>query len=498
MTPDGMSLFALPATDLASLVRAGEVSPVELVEAHIRRIERVNPAINAVVAERFERARDEARAAEALLARTRDRSELPPLLGVPCTMKDFFAVAGLPQTGGLVIRKGAVASDDAVVVKRLRAAGAIVLGVTNVPEGGLWLESHNRVYGRTNNPWDLARTAGGSSGGEAAIVAAGGSAFGMGSDIGGSIRIPAAFCGVAGHKPTGRLVPNVGHWPPLRGAHRGFLVCGPITRSAVDLMPLLRIVAGPCEGDDGFVQPRELGDPARVDLRELTVYPVETNGAASSETMRRAVRRAAQALAERGARIEPLESAALQRAFWIWGAMMGEVETESYAMLVSGQARIPLAREVVRLVLGRSAHTAPVLAVVGAEAVLKRLNARAARLVQMGRALQAELEAKLGDRGVLLHPPYSRPALLHREALLRPFDAGYTGLFNVLEFPATTVPTGLDARGLPVGVQVIGRRGNDHVTIAAAIAIEQAFGRLAPVEPRRPSLRERLTSALVS
>jgi fatty acid amide hydrolase 2 len=482
------SLFDKSALELAAMVKNKDVSPVELLEAHIGRIERVNPALNAVVAERFELAREEAREAERRVMAAREASELPPLLGVPCTMKDFYAVRGMPQTGGLVIRKGAIAETDAVVTRRVREAGAIVMGVTNVPEGGLWLESDNRVYGRTSNPWDLRRTAGGSSGGEGAIVASGGSPFGMGSDIGGSIRLPAAFCGVAGHKPTARMVPLEGHWPPLEDPLRSFLVCGPLARSVRDLMPLLRVIAGP-EPDDAFIQRWDLGAPESVDFRDVTVFPVEESGPRVHPSLKAAVRAATGVLEARGARIAELSPGTLRDAIWIWAAMMGDGDETSYAELVSENPKFSILRELVKLAFRRSHHTAPVLAVIAGQSLLKLFpKGRSGRLIERGRQLQRELEELLGPRGILLVPPYTTPAPFHGEPLLRPFDGGYTAVFNVLEFPATQVPTGLDARGLPTGVQVVARRGNDHLTIAAALAIEEELGRLGAVDPRRTAI----------
>ena len=173
-------------------MRAGTVTPTDLVQAHIDRVQQVNPLLNAMVADRFDTALAEARHAEARLAASREEggSNLPPFLGVPCTIKEFFSVQGLPKTGGMLAHKGRISDHDAPTVARLRQAGFIVLGVTNAPEGGLWMETTNLVYGRTNNPWDLRRTSGGSSGGEGALVAAGACPVGLGSDIGGSIRIP--------------------------------------------------------------------------------------------------------------------------------------------------------------------------------------------------------------------------------------------------------------------------------------------------------------------
>lgn len=476
------AIVSFSALELAAKIRARELSSREVIEAHIRRIELVNPALNAVVATRFDEALSEARAADEQLAHS-DVDALPPLFGVPCTIKEFYAVRGMPQTGGLWIRRHEIATEDALVVRRLRAAGAIVLGVTNVPEGGLWLETHNRVYGLTNNPWDLRRTPGGSSGGEGAIVAAGGSPFGMGSDIGGSIRLPAAFCGVAGHKPTGRMVPNTGHWPPLGGELRAYLCCGPIARRVDDLSALWRIVAGPDE--PGFVEPFTLGDPDSVALSDLTVFPVEHSGVSAEPALRVAVEDAVRVLVQRGARVGRLRSDVFRRALWVWGAMMSEDEGVSYAELVSGDPELSVLRELGKLALGRSRHTGPVLALIFGERLMRRAPSRhSRRLIEIGKALGRELEDTLGDRGVIVHPPYARTAPYHRAPLLRPLDAGFTSIFNVLELPATQVPTGIDARGLPLGVQVIAARGRDHLCLAAASAIEAELGTFTPIDPR--------------
>src|SRR5262245_58857220 len=177
-------LLSVSATELASRIRRRELSSLEVVDAHIAHLQRHNPVLNAVVCDRFDAARDEARAADARCAAGAD---LPPLHGVPCTIKESFALTGMPNTSGLVARKGLLSTADATAVRKVRAAGAIPLGVTNVSELCMWMESHNNVYGRTNNPYDPGRIVGGSSGGEGAAIGAGGSPFGVGSDVGGSI-----------------------------------------------------------------------------------------------------------------------------------------------------------------------------------------------------------------------------------------------------------------------------------------------------------------------
>lgn len=461
-------LLASSASGLAQLVRLKKVSPVDVVDACIDRIEAENPAINAVVAKRFDAARDEAKAAAERLGRTESTDELPPLWGVPCTIKEGIAVEGMPNSAGVFARKDIRADRDAVVVRRLREAGAIVLGVTNMAEGGMWLETDNRVYGRTANPWDTSRIPGGSSGGEAAILATGASPFGIGSDIGGSIRIPAAFCGVFGHKPSGKLVPNAGYWPDVPGALDEFLCTGPMTRTAEDLWPVLEIISA------GKVE----GHPNHVDLRDVTVYPLETFGSVRVRPeQRRAVRRASVALQTRGARVAELRTRGLEKAFLIWSAMMEEeAGALEYTEVLGNGERISLVRELLRFKRPDARHTVQALIVAAVDALAKRVPAPVATWSKRGRHLRAELEAELGPRGVLLCPPYTRAAPRHFEPLLTPFDFVCTAIFNSLAFPVTQVPVGFDVSGLPLGVQVVGTRGADALTIAVARALEVDFG----------------------
>jgi fatty acid amide hydrolase 2 len=237
------------ALELARAIRRRELTASEVVEAHIALHERVAARVNALAAERFDLARGEAAAADELLRAAADEAELPPLLGVPFTVKESIALSGMPQSAGLLAREHHLASRSAPAVQRLLDAGAIALGVTNTSELTLWIESSNRLYGRTNNPFDPTRTAGGSSGGEGAAVGSGGSPFGLGSDVGGSIRVPALFCGVFGHKPSCGLVPNTGMYPPTPGTAGRLLGVGPLARRAEDLIAVLRIIAGPDGAD---------------------------------------------------------------------------------------------------------------------------------------------------------------------------------------------------------------------------------------------------------
>jgi fatty acid amide hydrolase 2 len=462
------------AMEIARRVRAREISPVEVVDAHIDRIEAVNGMLNAVVADRFEAARAEARAAESV----RDGG---PLHGVPCTIKEFVGVAGMPQSGGIAFRREARAPGNSPITTRLEAAGAIVLGVTNAPEGGLWPETNNPVYGRTSNPWDVTRTSGGSSGGEGAIIAAGGSPFGIGSDTGGSIRIPSGFCGIAGHKPTGGIVPNTAHFPESPPLPLPAMVCGPMARRVEDLIAVMRIIAGP-DGVDPYIPgPISLGDPASIDLREVTVYPALFG----TPAIVAATERAADALVEAGAKRGELPRMPLPReGFELWAALMRQSGIR-YEEIVSPNGKVALSKEIPRYLAGRGHHAGGVLAILalqrfGTVGVGRNGVAAAEHLIN-------ELEAALGPRGAILYPVYPRTAPRHRGmAFGNPFSTGCTTLFNATTFPVTVVRVGQDGAGMPIGLQIAARRHNDHLTLALGVELERALGGwTGPVEPRR-------------
>src|SRR5215469_5311019 len=235
------SLTSLSASDIARLVSGKEISPVEVVEAHLARIEKVNPEINAFSHIDCDGARIQARRAEQIAC---NGGALPPLLGVPVTIKSCIDVAGMRCEAGSRLRAGHVPAQDATLVARLRQAGAIILGNTSTPEVLMAYHTDNELQGRTSNPWDLTRTPGGSSGGEAAAIAASMSAGGIGSDGGGSIRLPAHFCGICGLKPTPGRVPGSGHYPAGYGPFSLIGVVGPMARTVEDLQLLFQIVSG--------------------------------------------------------------------------------------------------------------------------------------------------------------------------------------------------------------------------------------------------------------
>jgi fatty acid amide hydrolase 2 len=473
----------LPAVELARRLRAGRLEAPALLEAYIRRIEQVNPKINALVADRFPAARAEAEAAHRRLRAAGPHEVLPPLLGVPVTIKEFAGVEGMPHTAGLYPQRAAVAAADGTVTARMRAAGAIIMGVSNVPEGGLWMETYNKIWGRTNNPWDLRRSPGGSSGGEGALVASGCSPLGIGSDVGGSIRIPAAFCGTFGHKPSGRLVPNTGHHPGAHGPMSPYLCVGPLGRSVADLDLCLRVIAGP-DGKDEACTGSYAGGYAEVPIEGMRVLALETNGSTRvCPELRAAVREAAEALEARGAVRVEIPLPRMREALLIWSAMLNEAATDRYDAVLGGGVPISLPLELLKFAVGRSDHTFAGLALTVFDVWGSKLPMNFARLVAEGRALQAEIEAAIGPHGVLLHPPYSRPAPYHRDSWRTPLDAACTAIFNVLELPVTVVPMGLGKGRLPLAVQVVGARGADAVTLAAAAALEDTFGGWVRAEP---------------
>lgn len=471
------------ATELATLVRTGQCSSRELVDLHIARVEEVNPVINAVVAQRFAEARREAERADR--ERTRrgpNDADLAPLHGVPCTVKECFALTGMPQTAGLLVRRHYRATADATAVARLRAAGAIVLGLTNTSELCMWMESANRVYGRTNNPYDPTRIVGGSSGGEGAIIGAGGSPFGLGSDVGGSIRMPAFFNGVFGHKPTGTMVPATGQFPSGDGTTLRYLSTGPLCRRAEDLYPLMTILAGP-DGHDSECRHWPLTDPETVDITRLRVLSIADNGRNPvSPELTRAQERTLAHLATLGARPHPAEFPELRESFDMWSTMLGSAagaDSFKHSMQRSaGELWLHLGL----WTLGRSPHTLPAIALGLVENLGFWTPRRTRRILATGQKLRRALVSALGDDGVLLYPSYTRTAPRHHQPLMIRFEWAYTAIVNVMELPATQVPLGLSSDGLPLGIQVVGGPGCDHLTIAVARELERAFGGWVPPE----------------
>jgi amidase len=444
---------------MASLVREGALSPMDLVEAHLRQIESRNPAINAFAIVRADEARREARQAEAAVKRG---AALGLLHGLPVTIKDSFDVAGLPTRTGSRMRPDTPAAVDAPAVASLRAAGAIVLGKTNTPEMLAAFETDNFLTGRTNNPWNPERTPGGSSGGEAAAIASFCSPGGLGTDGGGSIRVPAHFCGIAGLKPTPGRIPAAGHFPSL-GYPMGLLaVAGPMARDARDLQLLLSVLAG-YDPLDPFSVPTPLRKPdpkgARIGIWEQ-FYDVP-----AAPEVRAAVRQAAALLGAAGFTTEEFQPAGLDRAPNVWAAL--------FKWPLSALSKLAEGREDE---LHWTLQEALPAKEPSAGDLLLNLAARD--------RLRASFLKQLEKRASVVMPVCGVTAFAHRQ---RKFLAGESeiGLFqtmmpallaNILGLPAVTVPIAMSSEGLPIGVQLVGRPFEDELLLEIAVRLEEARG----------------------
>jgi Asp-tRNA(Asn)/Glu-tRNA(Gln) amidotransferase A subunit family amidase len=456
--------------EMAAMVRAGKVSPVELLEAHLERIARLNPKLNAFVTVDSERARSQAKVAESANSSRSSKDSLGPLHGVPITIKSSVDVAGLPCECGSRLRKGLVPSTDATLVARLRAAGAIILGNTNVPEFLMAYETDNLLYGRTNSPWDLARTPGGSSGGEAAAIAAGCSAGGVGSDGGGSVRIPAHFVGICGLKPTPGRIPSTGHFPPSGGPFVQLGVVGPMARTVRDVARLFEVMAGPDPGDPASA-PVPLRRSSEDEIRKLRVGYFEDDGATpvTPETAA-AVRAAAEALRRQGFQVEAWRSENLERVWQLWWNLFGRGIQMAMAPTLDG----------------REAELSPLFrefrAWVAAEKPLSAVDLLNTLL--MRDALRGAFLARMENFPILLCPVCAIPAFQHGERnwtvegrkveYLKAMS--YSQWFNLLGNPAAVVPVGKSPEGLPIGVQIVGRPWDEEAILAVAAKIEEASG----------------------
>ncbi len=464
-------LIAQSALQLAAGIRSGRYSSRQVVDAHIERSVRMQPRIHALVVDSYAAARRQADLCDAQLQESRQRGEersWPPLWGVPCTIKESLAVTGMPQTAGSIHRRHIIAENDAPSVQRLREAGAIVLGVSNTSELCMWMESFNPVYGRTNNAYDARRTAGGSSGGEGAIVGAGGSPIGLGSDIGGSIRMPAMFNGVFGHKGSPGLISNAGQYPSPQGIAQEMLATGPLCRRATDLPTVVGLLAA---------KPTLSAEVAAVDVSRLRVLRLRPDYAPHPDRAQAAaLTRALQALEERGARVEDCNLPGLDQAIDIWSHMLVSAGSLSFAEMMFGDRHLTSSlRGLGQLLQRHPPHTLPLVLLSLLERIPAHMPERMRRCLAQGEALRQELMDRLGDDGVLLDLPYPRQAPRHYHAMLRPFQFVRSAIYNALRLPATACPMGLDG-GLPTGVQVIAAPDRDALTLAVAGVLEQAGG----------------------
>ncbi len=447
------------ACRIAAAIRRGDTSAREIVDACLARIETVNPRINAVVQLVPERARAEADALDRLAANGEFRG---PLHGVPITLKDSLDTEGIVSTGGTLGRKDYVPAQDAPVVARLRAAGAVLLGKTNTPELTFSGETNNLIYGRSCNPFDLERSPGGSSGGAAAIIASGGAALELGSDTGGSIREPAHLCGIAGIKPTAGRMPRSGHIVPFGGVLDGLTQIGPMARYVEDLAVALPLICGP-DGRDPAVVPVALGEPAAVDLAALRIAWFDDNGIITPvDEIRRVVAAAADTLGQDGLRLE-------QRCL---------PEMRQLVDLTTRFRETTNAGYIQRLLERYGTEVAsPELDGYLTEAGLATADCVDPALLETIDDARSRALGFFRDYDAILCPPSFAVARPHRASHADSFDDwSYLQVFNLLGWPGAVVRAGVTAEGLPVGVQIVAPPWREDVALALAARIEALFG----------------------
>jgi amidase len=447
------------ATAIAAAIREKQVSSFELVSACLARIGVVNSRLNAVVQLCSEQALRDARNADEALARGTPKG---PLHGVPFTLKDAIESQGVICTGGTEGRAHYVPPEDAVVVKRLRGAGAILLGKTNCPELGWAWEADNLIYGKTNNPYDLNLSPGGSSGGESAIIAAGGSPFGLGSDAGGSVRFPAHCTGIASIKPTSGRVPRTGHFPGPGGLLDSLWQIGPLARNVEDLALVLPIISG-VDMQDAAIVPMPLGNPRSVDLCRLRIAFHADNGIVTpSSEIAAAVKKAAAVLSQAGASVEEARPPGIEQTYEIYLGLFtadGGAGIESLLKEVGTTRVHPLMQRVLDL-----QHQ-------GVKTV-----AELGELVGRWDAFRREMLFFISNYDVLLCPVCSFAGMEHGSTYDRLSSFSYTMTSNLTGWPAAVVRGGTTESGLPIGVQIVARPWREDVALAVAQALQDAQG----------------------
>jgi len=451
-------LMRCTVVQLAEMIRRKEVSSLEVVDACLARIEQVNPKLNAVVALVADEARAKARAADKALA---SGAATGPLHGVPMTLKDSLDTAGVISTAGTRGRKNFIPKEDATVVKRLKAAGAILLGKTNTPELTCAWETNNAVYGVTNNPWNPKLSCGGSSGGAGAIVAAGGVPFDIGSDTGGSIRLPSHFCGITGIKPTSGRVPRTGHVIGPEGHLQALTTLGPLARAVDDLSLILAVIAGP-DWRDASIVPMPLGDPTQVKVKGLRVAMHTDNGAyALHPDVAKVVTATAKALESSGVQIESKRPAALDDVIKI-DADLYSADGSASLQRILDQSGTKEPSPLMLLALDQKAMTSGDMA-----AAIERWDAWRGRMLQF-----------LENYDAILCPPCAFAELPHGASSVGNANSAfsYTYAYNMTGWPAAVVRAGTSSTAQPIGVQIVGKPWREDVVLALARQVEQSLG----------------------
>lgn len=462
-------LTRLSATRVAELIRERAVSPVEVVEAYLGRIESLNPSLNAIVClapDALERARE----MEGAVMRG---EALGALHGVPVTIKDTFDVAGLRSTSGSRLRAERVPEEDARAVARLRAAGAIILGKTNVPEMALTYDSDNPVFGRTNNPHDYTRTPGGSSGGEAASIAARLSPVGLGSDLVGSIRIPAHFCGIFGLKTTSATVEGDGHCPEMIGSLRHAASFGPIARSVLDLRLMLDVLAVKGLSDEEQSQSEMKGASQKGTRVALWL---DDSGTPVTEETRLAVEAVGRALSDAGFEVTEESPPGLEDGSALWLKRFSPDVLKAVRRVYQTSQDLEQAGPAVRALLSRAATDTQEA---GAEwlRIDEECAMRRRALLEWMNDVQL-IVAPVGAVAAFEHGTRKVKVADYEMSVFNAFS--YSQVFNTFDLPVVCVPAGRTSEGLPVGVQIAARPFCERALLNAALVLEQSLGGYAP------------------
>lgn len=473
-------ILKIPASELTQKIRKKEISCVEVIEKYIARIKEVNPIINAVIEDRFVQALEEAKKLDQWInsddfVKNQDNiANDYPLLGVPISVKGSIGVKGLKHTSGMVTRNKITAEDDAVSVKQAKKAGAIPLLVSNVPELCMNWETSNKLVGTTKNPYDTTRTCGGSSGGEGSLLGSGASLIGIGSDIAGSLRLPAHFCGVYGHKPTPSTVSDSGHFPNStdREQWEGAFTIGPMSRYAKDLRTLLKVIVKPEKQEQ--LKLDEKVDIKNVKVHYINDYPDNSCDKTSQECSNAVLKVVDYFSKTSNAEPEKVDFHQLQFAGELAAIHLLQIDDINDIFDNNDSCTTT---EYLRYLTFRSKHTfMPISYSVLKKIVTSLPKNYKEKIAEDLTSLRNKFQETLGDNGILVMPTYHVEAFKHGDALKYALNNGYMSIFNALGFPVTNCPVTLTKEGLPVGIQVVGMPYSDKLTLAIAEEIERAFG----------------------
>ncbi|XP_025266453.1 fatty-acid amide hydrolase 2-like isoform X2 [Camponotus floridanus] len=458
------SLLTFSATALAKKIRQREITCYDVVNTHIQHIKKVNCTLNAVIDNRFDEAIFEANICDEQLAndkfdiKTLEKEK--PLYGIPVTVKECCAVKGCSHTGCSLGRKGMKASYDALVIKLLRNAGAIPVCVTNTPEMCCGFESSNLLHGRTRNPYDTRYTSGGSSGGEGALLGAGASVIGIGSDLGGSVRLPALFNGIFGHKPTAEIISNIGHIPESEDKfYQKFLTFGPMTRYAEDLGVFMKVLTSTSDHNLRLEVP--------VDLRQLKVYyRFGMDDALGTLPV-----------------VPEIKDCVLKTVTHFTQYDIRPEKEISNLLVDASDPKLKKnpAIEILKIPFGLSQHTMQTtFFALMFETHFPFSESDISHYTKQGKAIRQKLLDLLGENGIFIYPTFRCPAIFSEFMLCETLNEVYCAIFNVFGFPAVHIPMGLNHEGLPIGVQVIAAPYQDRLCLAVAKELETAFGGWVP------------------